>query len=76
MAACPELPQKLAIDGREVSLSKHLMSRFSTVCQLFGRMMRTSQTLDKYVYEAILRIRGWLASFTLLFDLLAFSAFP
>ncbi|KAF8479183.1 HAD-like protein [Russula ochroleuca] len=40
--ACPELPQKLVIDGRE----------------LFGRMMRTSQTLDKYVYEAILRIRA------------------
>ncbi|KAI0306788.1 HAD-like protein [Multifurca ochricompacta] len=40
--ACPELPQKLHIDGRE----------------LFGRMMRTSQKVDKCVYEAILRIRA------------------
>ncbi|KAH9981530.1 HAD-like protein [Lactifluus volemus] len=40
--ACPELPQRLHIDGRE----------------LFGRMMRTGQKLDKYVYEAILRIRA------------------
>lgn len=40
--ACPELPRKLVIDGRE----------------FFGRMMRTSQTLDKYVYKAILRIRA------------------
>ncbi|KAH9998168.1 hypothetical protein BJV74DRAFT_825859 [Russula compacta] len=42
MTACPKLPQKLAVDGRE----------------LFGRMMRTSQKVDKYVYEAILRIRA------------------
>ncbi|KAH9966412.1 HAD-like protein [Russula dissimulans] len=39
---CPELPQKLAIDGRE----------------LFGRMIRTSQKVDKYVHGAILRIRA------------------
>ncbi|KAI9458023.1 HAD-like protein [Russula earlei] len=39
---CPELPQKLAFDGRE----------------LFGRMMRTSQKVDKDVYKAILRIRA------------------
>ncbi|KAH9961206.1 HAD-like protein [Lactifluus volemus] len=42
VTACPELPQRLHIDGRE----------------LFGRMMRTGQKLDKYVYEAILRIRA------------------
>ncbi|KAI0295570.1 HAD-like protein [Russula brevipes] len=40
--ACPELPQKLAIDGRE----------------LFGRMMRTGQQVDRNVYEAILRIKA------------------
>jgi len=40
--ACPELPQKLTVDGRE----------------LFGRMMRTGQKVDKYFYAAILRIRA------------------
>jgi len=39
--ACPELPQRLHIDGREP----------------FGRMMRIGQKVDKYVYEAILRIK-------------------
>ena len=29
--------------------------------QLFGRMMRTGQKVDKYVYEAILRIKGSMA---------------
>ncbi|KAH9039043.1 HAD-like protein [Lactarius hengduanensis] len=40
--ACPELPQGLHIDGRE----------------LFGRMMRTAQKVNEYVYEAILRIKA------------------
>ncbi|KAI0273785.1 HAD-like protein [Gloeopeniophorella convolvens] len=39
---CPELPQSLRVDGRE----------------LFGRMMRTGQKLDQHIYEAILRIRA------------------
>jgi hypothetical protein len=58
MAACPELPQKLVIDGREVSPLQTFDAQILNRWQLFGRMMRTSQTLDKYVYEAILRIRG------------------
>ncbi|CCM06162.1 uncharacterized protein FIBRA_08401 [Fibroporia radiculosa] len=40
--ACPKLPDKLAINGRE----------------LFGRMMRDSRSLDEAVVEAIRRIRG------------------
>lgn len=39
---CPQLPERLAVDGRE----------------LFGAMMRASQTYDPYVREAILRIRA------------------
>jgi hypothetical protein len=58
MVACPELPQKLVIDGREVSLLQAFDGQILKVWQLFGRMMRTSQTVDKYVHEAILRIRG------------------
>lgn len=62
VTACAELPQKLSIDGREVSPVQHLMHRFSRAWQLFGRMMRTGQKVDKYFYEAILRIRGSMAS--------------
>ena len=58
MAACPELPQKLVIDGRDVRALQAFDGQILKVRQLFGRMMRISQTVDKCVYEAILRIRG------------------
>ncbi|KAH6918734.1 HAD-like domain-containing protein [Coprinopsis sp. MPI-PUGE-AT-0042] len=40
--ACPKLPEQLEVDGRE----------------LFGAMMRTSQSYDPHVREAIYRIRA------------------
>ncbi len=67
ITACPELPQRLHIDGREVSPLQHLMLRSLTMWQLFGRMMRTAQKVNEYVYEAILRIKGSRALLTLLF---------
>jgi epoxide hydrolase-like predicted phosphatase len=42
ITACPELPQRLHIDGRE----------------LFGRMMRIGQKVNEDVYGAVLRIKA------------------
>lgn len=47
------------VDGREVSLTCYIVTQPELCyCQLFGRMMRESQTYDKVVINAIKRIRG------------------
>jgi hypothetical protein len=61
---CPELPKKLNIDGREVSVS--LINPFILfdiwwlwwIQQLFGRMMKGGGVFDDQILTAINKLRG------------------
>ncbi|KAH7869672.1 HAD-like domain-containing protein [Lentinula edodes] len=56
---CPELPEALHVDGREVSLLQSLLVPFNEGrMKLFGMMMRESSQYDPHILEAIRRIRA------------------
>lgn len=58
MKVCPELPQTLNIDGREVRQFVVIVNILTSFRQLFGSMMREAGAYDPHMRQAILQIRG------------------